>query len=81
MDTTTAKTPIVCAHCKTINYRTTELTCKRCGAYFSFKSQPLELKKSKFDGDAVVAVAVASGTAAVFGTTAAILTYVLASVI
>lgn len=74
------QTPIVCGHCKTINYRSNELTCKRCGHYFTFKSQPVELKKG-IGSEAFVTVAVASGVATVFGTTAAVLTFVLASAI
>jgi hypothetical protein len=74
------KTPIVCGSCRTINYRTTELTCKRCGSYFPMKSTaPIEPKRG-VSRDSLVQLAVLGGTATVCGTTAAALTVVIASV-
>jgi uncharacterized paraquat-inducible protein A len=79
MDTTINNTPVVCGHCRTINYRKTQLTCKRCGQYFSFKREPLNLRK-KFGRDTLVTAAVMSGVAVVCGTAAATFTFLLVSV-
>ena len=75
------KLPIVCGSCRTINYRTTELTCKRCGSYFPMKKTAPIAKKLGVSRDALVQIAVLGGTATVCGTTAAALTLMLASVL
>lgn len=75
------KKPIVCGACRTINYRTTELTCKRCGDYFPMLvTAPIERKRG-VSRDSLVQWAVVGGTATVCGTTAAVITLLIATVV
>jgi uncharacterized paraquat-inducible protein A len=80
MESTVSTTPIVCAHCRTINYRETELTCKRCGQYFSFKRPAFNLKK-RLGSETLVNAVVMSGVAIVCGTAAAAFTFMIASTV
>jgi len=75
-----SKTPIVCGICNTINYRASELTCKKCNAYFPTRMLDLPQKKL-FDKDLFITAAVGTVIASIVGTTAAAVTFAIASVL
>jgi hypothetical protein len=74
-----SKTAIVCGICNTINYRSNELTCKKCNAYFPTRTENFAHKKL-IDKELIVTAAVGTVIASAVGTTAAALTFAIASV-
>lgn len=77
---TSIKTPIVCGTCTAINYRETELTCKKCGDYFPTKAPTITLpKKSKLDKSSIVTLVAGTMVASLAGSAVLAFTLVLGS--